>query len=172
MASIRRLPALILLAGVLAACSIGQRAAGPQAASCGNIPTGACEEQLDQLRLRHPRAVQIDVECGPAPCTRASGAGRATMTQADGTTVTEAWTYVGDPGPMPVPVCDGTAHGSCQAIGESVLEDVRPSKRVVGIGIRCRVARCDESIGDAEITITLADGSSEVTGYGWDHLVP
>ena len=172
MASIPRLLALILLACGLAACSIGQRAAGPQAASCGNIPTGACEEQLEQVGLRHPGAVRIDIECGPVPCTRASGAGTATITRADGTTVREPWAYAGDPGPMPVPVCIGSAPESCRAIGERVLEDVRPSKHVVGIAIRCRVARCDENKGDAEITMTLADGTSEVTGHAWDGGAP
>src|SRR5918993_5369170 len=172
MASSRRLLALILLAGVLAACSIGQRAAGPQATSCGDIPSGACEEQLEQLGRRHPGAVQIDVECGPAPCTRALGAGTARITQADGKTVTEAFTYAGDPGPMPVPICAGTAPDSCQSIAETVVENLRPAKRVVGIAIRCRVGPCDERKGDAEVTITLADGTNEVTGYAWEGAAP
>ena len=58
----RRLLALFLLGGVLAACSIGQRAAGPQSASCGDIPSGACDEQLEKVGLRHPGAMQIDIE--------------------------------------------------------------------------------------------------------------
>ena len=168
MASIPRLLTVVLLAAGLAACSIGQRAAGAQSASCGNIPSGACDEQLERLGQRHPGAVQIDVECGPAPCTRAFGSGKATMTQADGTTVTEAFAYAGDPGPMPVPICAGTAPGSCQAIAESVVENIRPSKQVAGIAIRCRVGPCDASKGDVEVTITLADGTSEVTGYAWE----
>ena len=172
MALVRRLLTLILLAGCLAACSIGQRAAGPQSVNCGNIPTGACDEQVERLGQRHPGAVQIDVECGPAPCTRASGAGRARITRADGTTVTEAWTYAGDPGPMPVPICAGTAPGSCQSIADSVVENLRPSKRVAGIAIRCRVGPCDERKGDAEVTITLADGTNEITGYAWEDAAP
>jgi hypothetical protein len=172
MVSSRGLLALILLGGVLSACSIGQRAAGPQSASCGDLPSGACDEQLEKLGLRHPGAVQIDIECGPAPCTRAFGAGTARITRADGTSVTEAWNYAGDPAPMPVPLCPGVAPDSCQAIGESVLQDVRPSKRVVGIVIQCRVGPCDERKGDAEVTITLADGTSQTTGYAWEGAAP
>ena len=172
MISSRRLLALVLLGGVLSACSIGQRAAGPQSASCGNLPSGACDEQLEKVGLRHPGAVQIDVECGPAPCTRAFGAGTARITRADGTSVVEAWTYAGDPAPMPVPVCAGIAPASCQAIGESVMGDVRPSKRVVGLAIQCRVGPCDERKGDAEVTITLADGTSQTTGYAWEGAAP
>ena len=172
MASIPRLLALIVLAWVLAACSIGQRAAGPQSASCGDIPSGACDEQLARLGQRHPGAVQIDVECGPAPCTRAFGAGTARITQADGTTVTEAFTYAGDPGPVPVPICAGIAPDSCQSIAEAVVENLPPAKRVAGIAIRCRVGPCDERKGDAEVTITLADGTSQVTGYAWEGAGP
>jgi hypothetical protein len=160
--------ALILVAGCLAGCSIGQRAAGPQSASCGNIPSGACDEQLERLGQRHPGAVQIDVECGPAPCTRAFGAGSATITQADGTRVTEAFTYAGDPAPVPVPICAGTAPDVCRSIAETVVENLPPAKRVAGIAIRCRVGPCDESKGDVEVTITLGDGSREVSGYGWE----
>jgi hypothetical protein len=168
----RWLLALILLAGVLAACSIGQRAAGPQSASCGDIPSGACDEQLEKVGQRHPGAVQIDIECGPAPCTRAFGAGTARITRADGTSVVEAWTYAGDPAPMPVPVCAGVARDSCQAIGETIVEAVPPSKRMAGITIQCRVGPCDERKGDAEVTITFADGSSQTTGYAWEGAAP
>jgi hypothetical protein len=168
MAPSRWLPALVLLGVVLAACSIGQRAAGPQSASCGNLPSGACDEQLEQAGLRHPGAAQIDIECGPAPRTRAFGAGTARITRADGTSVVEPWTYAGDPAPMPVPVCAGVAPDSCRAIGETIVESVPPSKRVVGIAIQCRVGPCDERKGDAAVTITLADGTTQATGYGWE----
>ena len=164
----RRLLALFLLGGVLAACTIGQRAAGPQSASCGDIPSGACDEQLEKVGLRHPGAMQIDIECGPAPCTRAFGAGTARITRADGTSVVEAWTYAGDPAPLPVPLCVGVARDSCQAILETMVESLPPSKRVVGIAIQCRVGPCDERKGDAEVTITLADGTSQTTGYAWE----
>ena len=116
--------------------------------------------------------MQVDVECGPAPCTRAFGAGTARITQADGTTVTEAFTYAGDPDPCRCRSVPGRAAGSCQSIADSVVENLRPSKRVVGIAIRCRVGPCDERKGDAEVTITLADGTSEVTGYAWEGAAP
>jgi hypothetical protein len=148
------------------------RAGALQSSSCGNIPNGACQEQLDQLVLRHPGARQIDIECGAAQCTRAFGAGTARISEADGTVVTEDWSYAGDPGPMPAPVCAGTAAASCPAIAASVLANVAPSKRVVGIAIRCTIARCDEDKGDAEVTVTLADGTREVTGLGWDGGLP
>ena len=168
MASVVRLLAVILLAGGLAACSIGLPGAGGLSATCGDIPSGACDEQVERLGQRHPGAVQVDVECGPAPCTRASGAGTATITRADGTTVTEAFAYTGDPGRVPVPICAGVAPGSCNSIAESVVENLRPSKHVAGVAIRCRVGPCDDTKGDVEVTITLADGTSEVSGYAWE----
>ena len=73
---------------------------------------------------------------------------------------------------MPVPICAGTAPGSCQSIADSVVENLRPSKRVAGIAIRCRVGPCDERKGDAEVTITLADGTNEITGYAWEDAAP
>jgi hypothetical protein len=170
--AIRLLLVSLLLAVSVAACGFGMQAGVLQSSSCGNLPTGACQEQLDQLVLRHPSARQIDIECGAAQCTRAFGAGTARITEADGTLATESWSYAGDPGPVPAPVCAGTAGASCRAIAASVVADVAPSKRVVAIAIRCRVARCDEHKGDAEVTITLADGTSQVTGFGWDGGLP
>jgi len=156
-----------LLAG--AGCSIvGTTTVGGSSGSCENMSSGACSEQLEAVGGRHPGAVSVDLVCRIDRCTRARGAGTAVITFGDGRRVNDTWSYVGDPRPMPVPTCAGIGQALCLQQAQEAFEDVAPSKAVVGIDIRCDVARCDERSGSATRIIRFADGTSEPGRASWE----
>ena len=164
---LRALLALLVVAAVAGACGLGGLGAGARASgSCADLLGGACTEQMERIGARHPGARQIDLECSPVPCTRAAGQGNARITRADGSVVNEVWSYTGDPGPVPAPLCVGLALDVCRTAATAAVNDVEPSKRVVAVDVRCQ-PRCTEMDGETSITITMADGSTHTSGMGW-----
>ena len=136
--------------------------------SCADLPGGACNEQGERIAAAHAgRVRQIDLECRIAACTRAQGAGTATITLTDGTTITETWSYAGDPNPLPVPTCTGIAFTLCQEWAASGSNDLPPSRRIAAVAVKCTVASCTEQAGDLEASYTFADESTETVGMGW-----
>jgi hypothetical protein len=141
--------------------------------SCGNLPGGACSEQGQRIAAAHGgRVRQIDFECRIQACTRALGAGTAKVTLTDGKTITETWSYTGDPNPLPVAVCTGLAFALCQQWATSGANDLAPSRRIAGIAVKCSAASCTEQAGDVEVVYTFADGSTETSGMGWSGAPP
>jgi hypothetical protein len=90
----------------------------------------------------------------------------------DGSTVNDVFSYVGVQGALPVPVCRGLAIDACQSVAKGMLDEVPPSKRIVAIEVTCTVKLCVPEKGEADVTITLSDGSKQQTGMGWEGALP
>lgn len=136
-------------------------------ASCADMPGGACQEQIELAGRRHAGATQVDVACTVGPCTRARGAGTVVVTLANGAKVTETFSYVGDPAPVPAPVCTGLPLDVCRQAAEASVAETPPSKRISGIAVTCTALPCTRERGDTAIEIKFADGSATSSGYGW-----
>lgn len=170
-------PALLVVASALSlsGCGLllGQGLGGSTASSgCTGIRGGACIEQAEAIAARHPGATNVDLTCTAPVCDRRGGSGTAVVTLADGTTVGDAFAYVGDPGPDPVPSCFGLAIDVCRTVAASILDDTPPSRRVVAIEVKCSIARCVADKGETEVTTTLADGTKLESGFGWEGQLP
>jgi hypothetical protein len=163
-----RLPAWLLGSFVLvAACSVF---GGSQlnSWSCGDVPQGACEDQARQIAAGLPGITDLEIECTVLPCTRAGGAGTAHMTLANGQRVTRAWSYVGDPGPAPAPVCIGLQPSTCKTQADGWVDSISPSKHVVSVTVTCTKAPCTDASGEVDIKVLLGDGSLDTTSSGWN----
>lgn len=136
--------------------------------SCSEMPGGACQEQMELAAARHPTAVQLDLACTVAVCTRAGGAGSVVVTLANGTTVTETFAYTGDPNPIPAPACVGLAADLCRRVAASTVDSLPPSKRITSIGITCSKAPCTRDRGETAVEVTYADGTGFTTNSGWE----
>jgi hypothetical protein len=165
----------VRLAGLLVAtslalggCMLISTSSSVGSSSCTGIPSGACQEQAQRITARHPGTTNVDLACGVPACTRAGGAGRAIVTLADNTTITEAFSYAGDPNPLPVPACTGIAASLCHDLATTAADDQPPSKRIVTIAVKCTAATCTEQKGEASIVIGFADGSQSSSGTGWE----
>jgi hypothetical protein len=171
-----RASVLAVVSALLAGCGLllgpGGDAGMLASSSCAMISGGACTEQAALVAARHPGATNVDLTCTVPVCDRRGGSGTAVVTLADGSTVRDLFAYVGDPGPMPVPTCIGLAPDVCRRVAESRVNDVWPSKRVVAVAVRCAAAQCVANKGEAEVTVTLGDGSTEEGGFGWEGGLP
>ncbi len=136
--------------------------------SCENMAGGACQEQADQISARHRGATQIDLKCSVPTCDRNGGSGTAVVTMPDGTTLNEVFTYVGVQGALPVPICKGLPIDACQNAASGSVDGIVPSKRVVAIEVTCTAPVCLVSKGEADVTISLSDGSKQESGMGWE----
>jgi hypothetical protein len=166
---VRLLP---VVAVVLAGCGLvpGARIApGFQGgASCGMMPGGVCQEQIDRAAARHPDATQVDVACTAPVCDRRSGAGTVVVTLANGAKVTEAFTYAGDPAPIPAPTCTGLAIDICRSVAASTVDGIAPSKSIRAISVTCAASSCTRDKGDADVRVRFGDGSESQFNSGWD----
>jgi hypothetical protein len=163
---------LAILVSSLAACSPIHLSGGTSSASCGNMPSGACDEQVTLFQQRFPDAASIDLECRVAACTRAAGSGTVVITLSDGTKRNDTFTYAGDLVPMPAPQCVAVAADVCRQVAQAVWEDQPPSKTVIAIKVACAVQPCTEQQGNTAVTIGFADGSATETGWGWEGELP
>jgi hypothetical protein len=158
---------LLAVAAITAACGFG----GPLAnasISCGNMPSGACDEQLASLTVGLANVTDVTIDCAPAPpCTRAHGAGVAEIRLANGQKINRAWSYTGDPAPLPLPVCNGLALELCQSTASSEVDGISPSTHVAAITVTCTSATCTEANGEVKVRILLGDGSVRETTSGW-----
>jgi hypothetical protein len=162
--------AVVMLA--LAACIPVSMSGNISSASCGNMPSGACDEQIMLFEQRFPDAVSIDFECRVAACTRAAGSGTVVVTFADGTNRNDTFTYAGDLVPMPAPRCVAVAADVCREIAQAVWDDQPPSRTVVAMQVSCVTQPCTKQKGNAEIDVGFADGSTTTTGWGWEGELP
>jgi len=159
--------ALALVLAVAAGCSLtGDVSFG--SGSCEDVPSGVCNAQMQAAaNAVGGQVTDVAIRCAPGiACTRAHGSGTATVTRADGTKVTRAWSYVGDPGPPPVPACNGIAVDLCQREVNSLIDDVSITKHLVGITVTCQ-GHCDEGAGTIQVEYRFGDGSRETTTSGW-----
>ena len=162
---------MALVAAGSAACGLtaGGRVGDVQvtgSATCGNVPSNVCDEQMKvAVNAAGPPIESVDVIC-TGECTRAGGAGTTTIRRPDGSQVVRAWTYVGDPGPVPVPVCVGMALDVCQFQVNGDVGSVTVAKHLVGIKATCQ-GTCDRSSGTMVIQYTFADGTTESTTTSW-----
>ena len=164
-----RLPAWLIASVVLVgACGVF---GGSQVNSwsCGDVPQGACEEQARQAAVGLSGITDLEIECAAVPCTRAGGRGVAHITLASGQTVTRAWSYVGDPGPVPAAVCIGLPASTCQTQADGQVDTISPSKHVVSVTVTCTKAPCTDANGEADIKVLLGDGTSDSTSSSWNN---
>lgn len=169
---IRQLLAPIALATGLAACGIlTPQPAGPPAYDCGNVPAGACQEQADGLAPVGRPVRSIELVCPGQNCTRAGGAGTATITLVDGATIRRDWSYVGDPNPAPNPVCVGLAQDLCVERVDEVIQNVSPSHHLTAVTVTCK-QRCDEAVGEVAIVFASEGGPEETIVTGWGETQP
>lgn len=155
-----------LLAGAVPGAAPGPGFQG--GASCSMMPGGACQEQINLAAARHPDAVQVDLACGVPVCDRAGGAGSVVVTLADGTKVTETFSYMGNAGPIPAPACAGVAVDVCRRVANSTVDDLPPSKAIRSISIACTIAPCTRDRGETAVEVTYADGTQFQTNTGWE----
>jgi hypothetical protein len=164
------------VAVVLAGCGLLQGAVrGPGfqgAGSCGMMPGGACQEQIDLAGARHPDATQVDVACTAPVCDRRSGSGTVVVTLASGARVRETFAYTGDPAPIPAPSCTGMAIDVCRSLVTSTVDGIAPSKSIRAISIACTSSSCTRDKGQADVRVTFADGSEFGTSSGWEGALP
>jgi hypothetical protein len=163
-----RLACLLAVAMAAAACGLIGAPNTISSTSCTGLPSGACDEQVQHVAAGLSNVTQVDVMCAPeAACTRASGHGTADVTLANGQKLTRAWSYVGDPAPVPAPVCIGLPQPTCQSQADGQVDAVAPSKHIVGITVTCTKNPCREAGGEAEVKVLLGDGSVQTTGSSW-----
>jgi hypothetical protein len=160
---------MIAAAGVVvAACGLAGQGS-VRSASCGNVAGGACSEQIDRMQQRHPGATSIDIECSAPVCDRRSGQGRVVITMPDGTTLNDTFAYAGDPNPAPPPACVGLAPDLCRNLATQEVENMPPSRRIMAIQVTCIAPTgCNPAAGNASVSITLDDGTTQATETGWD----
>jgi hypothetical protein len=164
----------LLLAATLGLAGCGLLAgsvAGPGfqgGASCSEMPGGVCREQMDLAAARHPDAVQMDLACTAPACTRAGGAGTTVVTLPNGAKLTEAFTYAGDPGPVPIPICTGLPADVCRRVASSTVDELPPAKRILSITIACTAVPCTRDRGETAVDVKLADGTGFQTNSGWE----
>lgn len=166
----RWLAGSILLATLVASgCGLGAGSVAVRAASCENVPSGACSEQVQRATAGLSGAQEVDIRCGDGvTCTRAGGSGLAEVRFANGQKLTRAWSYVGDTGPAPVVLCIGVAQGPlCQSALEGETELVSPSKHIAAVTVTCTSASCTAAAGKVTVRIVLGDGSIEDHDTGW-----
>ena len=156
----------------LAGCMSTSMSVTADSSSCTNLPTGACDEQVELWSQRFPGATLIEVECEVPECSRAGGAGTVVVTLADGTVHRDTFGYTGDPNPPPAPTCQRIAAEACDRVAKSTWADQRPSRKIVALDVSCAVAQCTAASGEVEVTVTLADGSTTVAGYVWEGELP
>src|SRR5215203_6458687 len=116
---------VLALALVASGCSprIIDSAQGVASSCSGFASGGACQEQVSTVAARHPGATSVDLACA-AVCDRSGGAGSATVTMDDGSLARDAFGYVGDPAPMPVPACVGLAPDLCRQVATTQFAEV------------------------------------------------
>lgn len=163
-----RAAALLVVAGALGGCMLVSTSSSLTTVDCSGLPGGACNEQVQRITAAHgDRVREIAFECRLGRgCTRVQGAGTATVTLVDGTILSETWSYVGDPGPLPAPVCAGIALALCQEQAAELADDIPPSRRIVGVTVTCRGV-CTAAEGETDVVFRLGDGSTTTMGYGW-----
>jgi hypothetical protein len=134
---------------------------------CSGMPSGACDEQSERFQAAFGGHIRdLSLSCGAAPCTRVHGAGQAMITLDDGRTLSRAWSYVGDPNPIPAPTCVNLAPDVCRTILDSVVEETRPSQRILAVSISCPGV-CTAEDGEASTVVTLGDGSQQSMQRDW-----
>jgi hypothetical protein len=140
--------------------------------SCSLMPGGACQEQVDRAAARHPDATEMELTCTAPVCDRVGGAGTVVVHLRNGGKVTEAFTYVGDPAPVPVPACTRMAMDVCRQIASSTAADAPPSKSIRAISITCTASSCTRDRGEADVLVQFADGSEFQSNTGWEGASP
>ncbi len=139
--------------------------------SCGGVPAGACWEQADGLTPVDRPVRSIELVCPGKNCTRAGGAGTATITFVDGATVRRDWSYVGDTNPAPVPTCLGVAREICLERIADVIDDVSPSHHLTAVTVTCK-QRCDATVGEVAIVFTSEGGLEDTITRSWGPAQP
>ncbi len=179
--------AVVLLAGSVAACM--PAAATPPAVipaepivDC-RAPASTCTTAVDDARAQvAPGVVPIAVQivCRPG-CTVLEGEADIQVRYSDGST--GAWTtgwsgaIPAGPGeappPMPVvPTCQGVPEPTCTEMAQSGWESALGTD-VASIVVRCTSrGGCTAARGEGETTVTLADGGTNVVGWGYEGAVP
>ena len=162
--------ALLAVAAVLGGCGLwaGSVPAPVGPGSCANVLEGACQEQVDRAIARHPGSTMVEVACTVPTCDRKGGAGTVVVTLANGETVKEAFTYTGDPAPVPVPACAGMVLGLCRGIADSTVNGLPPSKAIKAISIACTTSSCTEDRGEVDVRVQFSDGSEFRVSQGWE----
>ena len=167
---------LVAVASLLAGCGLlPGTVSGPGfqgGGSCSMLPGGACQDQFDRAAARHPGATMVEVACTVPVCDRKGGAGTVVVTLANGGKVTETFTYVGDPAPVPVPACTGMAIDVCRQVASSTVDGIPPSKSIRAISITCIASSCTPAKGDADVLVQFADGSTFQSSTGWEGAPP
>jgi hypothetical protein len=183
---LRRLAVIALLA--IAGCGAPAGGSGPPASptvSCNGVPVDRCQEAVDAVARSLPNtaALKIDVTCVSGTCTPESGAMDTVVTLVDGGTLrssTIPWgsgfgTSGGKPVPAPpiavpdlpvAPECLGVPLATCQQMAQSSI-GVAGGPAIVGILVRCTAAVCTDKQGEGDTVITLADGTTSTSGWGY-----
>ncbi len=168
----QRVAALLAVTATLAGCGLLPGSAFRGAGSCAGVPGGACQEQVDRAASRHPGATQVDVVCTATVCDRTGGAGTIVVTLANGAQVSEAFTYAGDPVPIPAPACSGMGIDVCRSLAASTVDGIPPSRSIRSISVACSAPSCTRDKGDADVRVRFADGGEFQSNTGWDGALP
>lgn len=64
------------------------------------------------------------------------------------------------------PECQGVPPATCQQTAQSSI-GVVGGQAIVGILVRCTAAACTDKHGEGDTVITLADGTTSTSGWGY-----
>jgi hypothetical protein len=163
---LRHLIASVVLVMALSACGIAPSSVHVQESSCIDVPSGACQEQADRLVATAGGPVQATELTCVGNCTRAGGAGNATLTLENGTTQSRTWSYTGDPNPLPNPVCVGLPRDVCVKRVQELADEVVPSHHLTTVSVTCSKT-CDERAGDVLVVFKSDGGLEDSMGTSW-----
>lgn len=161
-----RLVIVLVAAWAATGCS-AIPAARPDTTGCAAFQSmGVCEKQVDAAIDRHPGAQEIELTCTAPVCDRASGSGTVTVTQRDGSVVTDTFAYQYDGGPMPEPACAGVPGEPCRFAAAFVFDGLDRARRVEAISVSCPSPPCVGPDGAVEVLVRFADGATETQTVG------
>jgi hypothetical protein len=154
---------------------------------CVGFPAEVCQTQvadLEQEGMSHGGVTAYRLVCSTGSCTSEGGEGRVTVVFGDGTGREGSFGYATPAGTPPdapsateppltvTPACLDVPEPWCEraaqaAASEAVAsEAVSGGKTVVSITVRCTTT-CTETTGDAEMRVTLSDGTVLTSSYGY-----
>ena len=163
--------ASLALAGLLAGCGLGADVTPLMTYTCGTVPAEACHEQAEILKAAATGPVRTVALTCVGSCTRAKGAGDATVTLSDRTSSTHTWSYAGDTNPPPTLTCVSLAKDVCLLRVQELTGNVSPSHHLASVTVTCH-RTCDALAGEVLVVFLSEGGVRDEMGTTWGDPQP
>jgi hypothetical protein len=172
--------AVVILAGGCGGPEPSASPSGQPNVACVGVPQAPCDDAVASLQgLFTTPIVQIAVTCSIPACTSTDGQVNIDVLLADGRRESSGYGYgSAQPGPVQVdppvlpvvPICLGLPFATCKDMAESAagsgpLGGVRPA--IARITVRCK-GLCTPLKGEGETRIDYADGTNQVSSWGYE----